>query len=413
MLTAGYIKYFKSIRTDVFKKVCSIQKRKRLCNISNLFNTMIYSSFGDNKECNFSHLYKSNKYLSESTRSYWRSKIYDLSFDFNVHSYASNNNIISNDPIPHSFKHIYDRFNLLAADLTKSKTAYRNKSKKGKNLANVGISALFDISNRMFRSYQITYDNNEINGLLKHKMSKDDLIVLDKYYASYDLFKKLKKKTNFVVRLKKNLNIVKKFIKNKKLSTIVNVKGTRLKLIKYWIDKNTKNIIYNKYSEEGTLSKADQSDCFILATNVTDLSIDDCIYIYKKRWAIEVAFKQLKQNFRIRYPCQTVRSKQPLKKCEFWYMISFLMFNLTTLLKNCLDNDNNINCNFSECARFVRLLLIGRIKSTDINKDLDKIYKNRYTKTYVKTYTREIKAGTLKSINTINSINEQYNEKIG
>jgi IS4 transposase len=407
------IKYFKSIQSDIFEKVCSLQKRKRVCNVSNLFNTMIYSSFGDNKECNFSHLYKSNRYLAESTRSYWRSKIYDLSFDFNEYSYATNNNIINNAPVPIDFKHIYDKYNLLAIDLTKTKTAYRNKSGKGKNLANVGISAMFNIRNQLFPSYNVTNDNNEINGLLEHNLSKKDLIILDRYYASYELFDKLKKKTNFIVRLKKNLKVVKNFIKSSELSKTTNIEGTRLKLVKYWIDKTTKKIIYDKYSEEGTLSEEDQSDCFILATNLTDLSIDECIYIYKKRWDIEIAFKQLKQNFRIRYPCQTIRSKQPLKKCLFWYMMSFLMFNLSSILKNIIDTDNNINCKFSDCARFVRLFLIGKIKMRDVNDEINKINKNRYTKIYTKIYTREIKAGTLKSINKINSINELYNEHVG
>lgn len=347
--------YIKTITDNIYKNIEQLQERKRKCNIKNLFSTMIASSFGDNKECNFNFLYDSNKCISESTRSYWRSKIYDVSLCGNdysdVYSYAYDNKIIQNNVVPDKHKHLYERFNILAGDLTKTKSAYRNSSHSGKNIASIGLSVLFDINAHMIRSYNITYDNNEITGLLKHNFSKDDVIILDRYYSSCDLFNKLKKRTNFIIRLKKNLTFVKDFMVTNDLSKIANVNGTRLKLVKYWIDKETRNIIYNKYSEDGELSDEEYSDCYILATNITDISDDDCMYLYKKRWSIEVAFKQLKQNFRIRYPCQTVRSLLPLKKCEFWYKMSFLMFNLTSVLKNCLDNENNIDCNFSECSR--------------------------------------------------------------
>ena len=93
---------------------------------------------------------------------------------------------------------------------------------------------------------------------------------------------------------------------------IITMNGTRIKLVKYWIDKETKTIIFNKYKQDGTLSDEDYDKCYVLGTNVTDLTKDECIFLYKKRWTIEVAFKQLKQNFRIRYVCKNIRSKNPL-----------------------------------------------------------------------------------------------------
>ena len=82
-----FTKYLNSINNDIFKNVSFLQKRKRKCNIKNLFSTMIASSFGDNKECNFKFLYNSNKNISESTRSYWRSKIYNLHLPYDAYSY--------------------------------------------------------------------------------------------------------------------------------------------------------------------------------------------------------------------------------------------------------------------------------------------------------------------------------------
>jgi len=408
MITENYVKQLQNVTTSIFQKVRSLQKRKKKYNILNVFQTMIASSFGDNKECNFKYLYASNKKMSESTRSYWRSKIYDLSLDFDVHSHAVSNKIINHLLVNDPFKHLYERFNLLAGDLTKTKSAYRIKTGKGKNITSVGISALFDIYHQTFRSYNVTYSNNEHLGLLEHEMSKKDLIILDRYYSSYDLFNKLKKRTNFLVRLKKNLCCVKKFLSDPASFTVINAEGVRLKLVKYWIDKKTKKIILNKYANDNCLSDEDNSNCYVLATNVTDLSVDDCIYLYKKRWSIEIAFKHLKQNFRIRYPCQSVRSKLPLLKCQFWFMISFFMFNLTSVLKNSVDSDNDVNCKFAECARFIRRLLMGKIKNSDLKDDINHLIKYKYLKIYEKKLTKCVVKGTHKSVNKINSINAKY-----
>ena len=99
---------------------------------------MIASSFGDNNECDFKFLYNSNKCISESTRSYWRSKIYDLSFIDNnysdVFSYASDNDLFQNKTVPDQYKHLYDKFDILAGDVTKTKSVYRIKNGNGKNI---------------------------------------------------------------------------------------------------------------------------------------------------------------------------------------------------------------------------------------------------------------------------------------
>ena len=100
-----------------------------------------------------------------------------------------------------------------------------------------------------------------------------------------------------------------------------------------------------------------------------------------------------------------------MKKCNFWYNISFLMFNLSVALKNSIDNENNINCNFSECARFIRAFMIGKINKNTIKKDINIIKKNKYTKEYNKYSDRQNKAGSYKSINKIKKINKEYNEK--
>ena len=71
MTVSKYLKYFYDIADNIFDNVRSLRKRKNKYNTLNVFNVMIASSFGDNKECNFKHLYDCNKKMAESTRSYW------------------------------------------------------------------------------------------------------------------------------------------------------------------------------------------------------------------------------------------------------------------------------------------------------------------------------------------------------
>ena len=54
---------------SVYDDIKTLQVRKRKCNISNLFNVMLASSFGNNNESDFKNMYASNKYISNSVRS--------------------------------------------------------------------------------------------------------------------------------------------------------------------------------------------------------------------------------------------------------------------------------------------------------------------------------------------------------
>ena len=226
------------------------------------------------------------------------------------------------------------------------------------------LSSIINLENDTFYNYELAEDNNETKTLLKQPLTKDHIITLDRGYATIEFLKKLDKHTNFVVRLKKNLLITKNFMKEKEDSTIIKFGNTSLKLVKYYVDKTTKKIILHKYKDENDIQKEDNDTLFVLATNVTTLTIDDCINIYKLRWQIEVAFKKLKSNFKIRHICKESNINDPMKKIKFWIDMSMFMYNITTLIKNELDKCLNGNCRFSKCASFIRKRLLNMDKKT-------------------------------------------------
>src|SRR5271170_5425267 len=144
-VTDNFITLCYELYVNMYKNVNDLQIRQRKCTVANIFSVMIGSSFGDNIEINFRHFFRKNLSLASSTLSYWRKKIYDLFFESKLHEYASNNHITSKCDSIAIHSNLFDRFNILAGDMTKCKSFYRNKTNKGKNIASVGISSLFDI----------------------------------------------------------------------------------------------------------------------------------------------------------------------------------------------------------------------------------------------------------------------------
>ncbi len=134
-------------------------------------------------------------------------------------------------------------------------------------------------------------------------------------------------KTNFVVRLTKNLLIYKTFIKNNESESII-VRGEhKLKLIKYHVDKNLQAIIHMKYNED------DNDSVFVIATNLISFTYDDLINLYKERWNIEVCNKYIKSNFNLKHIVRQCKSSIHIDKIGFFTSLSFLLYNITMLEK--------------------------------------------------------------------------------
>lgn len=254
-------------------------------------------------------------------------------------------------------EHLKDKYTLMAGDGTVIKCSIRNL--KGTNMACMTVSSLINMFDRSFYNYKLSKTNTECETLLNQPLTKKHLVVLDRGYADVTNLCSLDKKTNFVVRIKKNFLITKEFLKKDINSDIITVGNTKLKLVKYYVDKKTRKIIIKKYAEDDNELYEDNESTYIIATNVLSLTINDCITLYKLRWEIEVAFKHLKTHFKIRHICKEPNMKidKLHEKNRFWLDMSFLMYNMTNLLKNAIDFDINSNCRFSKIANFLRYIM--------------------------------------------------------
>lgn len=135
--------------------------------------------------------------------------------------------------------------------------------------------------------------------LLQLKLTSESFIVFDKAYNDYNLFAKWSKANVwFVTRMKENAIFhVTKVIKD----------NTR--------KKNAKGILKEQYITIGykqekvamrlrlrrIIFKADDGKVYEFITNNFKIKAKEIALIYKYRWMIELLFKQIKQNFPLRY----------------------------------------------------------------------------------------------------------------
>lgn len=187
-------------------------------NIEDIFNVII-NSCGDNITLRDS-IDKSSSFNDThlSTLNYWLNKVYEFSsFDdmyFKVYQFADSLReclfLTKNNPL----YRIYKKYNVLAGDGTVCECSFKNKF--GKNIASYTVSIILNTLNNLVFDHHICFDNNELHGILNAKLTKSDIIVLDRGYSKLGFMDKLSKRTNFVIRLTKNLMIYKKYIKSGK-----------------------------------------------------------------------------------------------------------------------------------------------------------------------------------------------------
>lgn len=83
---------------------------------------------------------------------------------------------------------------------------------------------------------------------------------------------------------------------------------------------------------------------------------------------IDVAFKHIKTNFKIRHICKECNMCNGLQKNKFLLDMSFMMYNMTILIKNELDFQTKNNCRFTKCASFIRKIMTNYTNSHNREK---------------------------------------------
>jgi hypothetical protein len=186
---------------------------------------------------------------------------------------------------------------------------------------------------------------------LKHiQLEKGKIAVFDKGYNDYKTFDEFTQNgIFFVTRLKSNAsyesvreNEIPSYIDNGVIKDeIIQVevkengkylKTTELRKIAYWDDENKR--------------------CFEFITNLIGMNAGHIALIYKKRWQIELLFKQLKQNFPLKF---FLGDNENAIKIQIWCTL------IVNLLLTVIHKQIKRKWAFSNLASFCRLHLFNYI----------------------------------------------------
>lgn len=134
--------------------------------------------------------------------------------------------------------------------------------------------------------------------LEKLKMDSNTIYVFDKGYNDYKAFKKFgEHKTGFVTRIKDNA--VYEIIETNEISEHIHSGVLEDEIIEITVKEN-ETVSKLKLRKVRFYDRALKRE-FEFLTNLFDMRPDLVAAIYKLRWQIELLFKQLKQNFPLKY----------------------------------------------------------------------------------------------------------------
>lgn len=142
---------------------------------------------------------------------------------------------------------------------------------------------------------QLTSAAKHDHYLLKEvHLPKDSTLTMDRAYIDYAQFQRLTEEgVCYVTKMKKNLRY-------KELSSVTYVSPDGL------VTHTDKHILFEKgeirhEARRVELWYNDSHKSVVLLTNNLELDIEDIEEVYKRRWAIETLYKQLKQNFPLHF----------------------------------------------------------------------------------------------------------------
>jgi hypothetical protein len=176
---------------------------------------------------------------------------------------------------------------------------YKDKSK---TIVQARVSVLYDVLNRISLDAAITDSKTHEIQIAKKDhfklLNKDDLVIMDRGYPSYELFAMITKQynSNFLIRMKKGFykDIQFLFDKNSKVKdTIVTLNPTTKKLHQEITDQNLPLQLQVRFIQV----ILDDGEVEVLATSVLDsniLATDDFKELYFKRWGIETLYEIIK-----------------------------------------------------------------------------------------------------------------------
>ena len=195
-------------------------------------------------------------------------------------------------------------------------------------------------------------------------LNKEDIIAIDRAYIDYEKFEELTQRgVIYVTKMKKNLNY--NILQDAIYQTPDGLMETRMQHVTFSKRlKDGKTLTH--HARIITYIDGKKPKLISLLTNDMKSNPSDIIAIYRKRWEIELLFKQIKQNFPLKY---FYGESANAIKIQIW--VTLIANLLLTLMKKGLTR----SWSFSGLATMLRITLMYYVDFYSLFNQPDKDWK--------------------------------------
>lgn len=241
--------------------------------------------------------------------------------------------------------------------------------KNGKKKGGIKVHTVINVDETVPKLVWFTDAKTHDHILLeKLKMDSNTIYVFDKGYNDYKAFKRFTEtQTSFVTRIKDNA--VYQILENSEIEEHIHSGILEDQIIEITVkeDNKTSKLNLRKIRFYDRVLKRE----FEFLTNLFEMRADLVAAIYKLRWQIEIVFKQLKQNFPLKY---FLGDNENAIKIQIYCALiaNLLMTVIQKMLKRSWAFSNLVS--FCKIHLFNYIHLINFLENPD--KDWQKTYQN-------------------------------------
>jgi hypothetical protein len=249
----------------------------------------------------------------------------------------------------------------------------RNRLDGGRKKGGVKVHAMMDAFSGVTEFVRMTEAKEHDRKFLYHlKLAANSWLVFDKAYTVYHQFAKwTTQKIWFVTRMKENAD----FHVTKVLVDKTKKKNARGVLKEQYITVAVKQngTVIERLKLRRILFKTEEGKLYAFVTNNFTLPASQVAIIYKNRWMIELLFKQIKQNFPLRYFwCE---SSNAIKMQVYCVLIAQLL--MVVIRKKAATKKS-----FANMITVIRLHLMSYINLLDFIKDTYRAWRKTHNASF-------------------------------
>ena len=195
-------------------------------------------------------------------------------------------------------------------------------------------------------------------------LSKGDILAMDRAYIDYEKFEKLTQRgVIYVTKMKKSLKY--QITNDVMYQTPNGLMEVRVQYVTF--TKQTKDGFINHNARIITYADEKKHKLISLLTNDMDSDPNEIIAIYRQRWEIELLFKQIKQNFPLKY---FYGESANAIKIQIWVTL------IANLLLMVMQKRLTRSWSFSGLASLVRIVLMYYVDFYSLFNNPEKDWEN-------------------------------------